>query len=123
MGLDAVAHAALTLPAPPQASRPRVGRWSEGEEAQLIAKKSHPGAVSLSQKGPAASAPRPRAPTKTRPSKRRKVTTRPAEQLAPLSVGSTAVAGGDDGGSDAEEAEILRLAAQPLGARHHIVRA
>ena len=70
--------------------------------------KNHPGAVSSSLKGP---------PTKTRPSKRRKVAKMPAEQLAPLLAGSTAVAGGDDGGSDGEEAEILRPAAQPLGAK------
>ena len=84
-------------------------RWCAG-----CAKKSHPGAVSSSQKGPTASAPRPRAPAKTRPSKRHKVTTMPTEQLAPPPFGSTAVAGGDDGGSDGEEAEALRPAAQPL---------
>ena len=87
-------------------------RWCAG-----CAKKNHPRAVASSRMGPAASAPRPRAPTKTRPSKRRKVTTMPAGQLAPLLAGSTAVAGGDDGGSDGEEAEILRPAAQPLGAK------
>ena len=135
-------------------------RWCAG-----CAKKIHPGAVAVSRKGPAASAPTPRAPTKTRPSKRHKVTKKPQghwaravaaaqvqvaqweasasasgglvraglardaitsamepveikrEQLTPPPVGSTAVAGGDDGGSDAEEAEILRPAAQPLGAR------
>ena len=87
-------------------------RWCGG-----CARKNHPSAVSSSRKGPAASAPSPRAPTTTRPSKRRKVTTMPAEQLAPLLAGSTAVAGGDDGGSDGEEAEILRPSAQPLGAK------
>ena len=39
------------------------------------------------------------------------------EQLTPPPVGSTAVAGGDDGNSDGEVAEILRPAAQPLGAK------
>ena len=84
-------------------------RWCGG-----CAKKIHPSAVSSCRKGPAASAPSPRAPTTTRPSKRRKVTKMPAEQLAPLLAGFIAAAGGDDGGSDGEEAEILRPAAQPL---------
>ena len=87
-------------------------RWCGG-----CAKKIHPSAVSSCRKGPAASAPSPRAPTTTRPSKRRKVTKMPAEQLAPLLAGFIAAAGGDDGGSDGEEAEILRPAAQPLGAK------
>ena len=63
-------------------------RWCAG-----CAKNSHPGSVPSSQKGPTASAPRPRAPAKTRPSKRRKVAKMPTGQLAPPPVGSSAAAG------------------------------